>query len=167
MDNLLFYYSNLFQDHQKITLLNTRYVLYLSKLFPSHPDKRFCIILINAFKYLWNNLRICENSKHIFECLNKLMKYTLKKYILVNICFLLETSMDEHELIMENVLETICIIAVDVQFSHIQEICEIILNENILNIEICNRFYPLLTECLLKFPEECLTLFFKEQNIKV
>lgn len=75
--------------------------------------------------------------------------------------------MYEFEPILENVLETICIITVDTQFNHIQEICEIILNENILSTEICNRFYPLLTECLLKFPEECLTLFFKEQNIKV
>lgn len=65
-----------------------------------------------------------------------------------------------------NMLETIYLLT-DTQFFHIKEICETILNEDILNIDLCNKFYPLLTECLMKFPEDCLLLFFQEQNIKV
>jgi len=65
------------------------------------------------------------------------------------------------------VLETICIVVVDEQFNYIREICEIILNKSSLNMESCTKFYPLLAECLLKFPEKCLILFFKEENIKV
>lgn len=80
--------------------------------------------------------------------------------------FYLETSKYEFELILMNILKTIYLIT-DSQFFHIKEICEIILKADILNIDLSNRFYPVLTECLIKFPEDSLVLFFQEQNIKV
>lgn len=80
--------------------------------------------------------------------------------------FFLGKSKYELQHILLNVLETIYIIT-KTQFFHIKEICEIILNEDISNIEICYPFYPLLSKCLLKFPKDCIILFFQEINIKV
>lgn len=65
-----------------------------------------------------------------------------------------------------NILETIYLLT-KAQFFHVKEICEIILNEDIINIEICITFYTMLTKCLLKFPKECIILFFQEINMKV
>lgn len=80
--------------------------------------------------------------------------------------FCLETSKYNFEIILMSMLETIYLIT-NTQFFHIKEICEIILNEDIIHIDLCYTFYPLLTKCLMKFPKDCLVLFFQEQNIKV
>lgn len=64
------------------------------------------------------------------------------------------------------ILETFNLIK-EVQFFHVEELCVIILNGSVSNIDLCNRLYPLLTECLLKFPKDCSILFFQEQNVKV
>lgn len=65
MDKVFIYYSDLFQDHKQVTLVNIRYVLYLSKLFPSSPNSKLCNLLVNAFKHKWDDLHRCENSKNI------------------------------------------------------------------------------------------------------
>lgn len=83
-----------------------------------------------------------------------------------NNIFVLGTSTYELELSLEKILQIISQIT-ETQFFHIKEICEFILNQNTLNVKLCNRLYPFLTECLLKFPVECVQLFFLEQNIKV
>jgi len=83
-----------------------------------------------------------------------------------NNIFVLGTSMYEIELRLEKILQIVSQITVT-PFKHAKEICEFILNQNTLNVELCNRLYPYLTECLLKFPEDCVQLFFLEQNIKV
>lgn len=80
--------------------------------------------------------------------------------------FCLETSINKLEITLNNILEIISVIE-KTQFSHIQDICKIILNEDNLNIDLCNRFYPLLAECLLKFPEDCLETFLHEKTIQV
>jgi len=77
-----------------------------------------------------------------------------------------ETSTDELQLTLKNILETMSIIT-EIEFFHIKNISETILNEEILNINWCNTVYALLTECLLKFPEDCIDLFFQEQNLIV
>lgn len=58
-------------------------------------------------------------------------------------------------------------IITEIKFFHIQNISETILNEEILNIDWCNTLYALLTKCLLKFPEDCIDLFFQEHNLIV
>lgn len=78
----------------------------------------------------------------------------------------LGTSTYEIEQSLEKILQIVSQITAT-NFFHTKEICEFILNQNTLNVELCNRLYPYLTECLLKFPEECVQLFFLEQNIKV
>lgn len=65
MDELLLYYNDLFQDPEKVTLININYILYLTKLFPSGPNEMFCTTLFNSFKYLWNNQNHGKPSKQI------------------------------------------------------------------------------------------------------
>lgn len=79
---------------------------------------------------------------------------------------ILGTLKNELHLTLKNILKTIYVIK-KTQFFHVQKICEIILNENILNINDDNSFYPLLTKCLLKFPKDCAEFFFQEHNIMV
>lgn len=83
-----------------------------------------------------------------------------------NNIFVLEASMYELELNLEKIIQIVGQIN-ETPFFHIKELCEIILNQNTLNVELCNRLYPYLTECLLKFPVDCVQLFFLDQNIKV
>ncbi|XP_029341770.1 transformation/transcription domain-associated protein isoform X2 [Acyrthosiphon pisum] len=137
VDKLLLYYNDLFQDPEKVTLININYIFYVTKLFPSSPNKMFCTTLLNSFQYLWNNQNRCIHR----------------------------TSMYELELSLEKILQIVSQIT-ETHFFHIKEICEFILNQNTLNVELCNRLYPYLTECLLKFPVDCVQLFFLEQNIK-
>lgn len=73
---------------------------------------------------------------------------------------------NELELILENILEIISLIT-ETQFCNIKELCEIILVEDILKVDLCDRLYPWLFDCVLKFPTEFLALFFQEQSIKV
>lgn len=137
VDKLLLYYNDLFQDPEKVTLININYILYITKLFPSCSNETFCTTLLNSFKYLWGNQN-CYNHR---------------------------TSTYEIEQSLEKILQIVSQITAT-NFFHTKEICEFILNQNTLNVELCNRLYPYLTECLLKFPEECVQLFFLEQNIK-
>lgn len=65
MDKLLLHYTDLFQSHDKVTLVDIRFVFYLSKLFPSCPNSKLCTVLLNEFKYLWSYLKDCENSKYL------------------------------------------------------------------------------------------------------
>lgn len=83
-----------------------------------------------------------------------------------NNIFVLEATMFELEFNLEKIIQIVGQIT-EIQFFHIKEICEIIFNQNTLNVELCNRLYPYLTECLLKFPVDCIQLFFLDQNIKV
>jgi len=78
VDKILFYFAKLFQNNANVTLVNTQYILYLSKLYPSRLNKKFCTILMNTFKSLWDNLHHCKNSKHVFT--------TLIMYILILYC---------------------------------------------------------------------------------
>lgn len=78
----------------------------------------------------------------------------------------LDTSVYESELILKNLLEIISVLETK-QFFHIQEICTVILNEDVSNIELYTRLHPFLVECLSKFPEDCVVLFLNEKNIKV
>lgn len=64
MDKMLCFYIDHFQNHTNITLLNIRCVMYLSTLFPTHPNEIHCTILLNTFKHLWNDLQHCENSNN-------------------------------------------------------------------------------------------------------
>lgn len=80
--------------------------------------------------------------------------------------FFSETSIEELQLTLKNILETMTIIT-EIKFVHIKSISETILNEEILNIDWCNALYALLTKCLLKFPEDCIDLFLQEQNLIV
>ncbi|XP_025202207.1 transcription-associated protein 1-like [Melanaphis sacchari] len=137
VDKLLLYYDDLFQDPEKVTLININYILYITKLFPSSPNKMFCTTILNSFKYLWNNLN----------------------------CGIYRTSLYELELSLEKIIQIVSQIR-EAQFFHVKEICELVLNQNILNVELCNRLYPHLIECLLKFPVACIQLFFLDQNIK-
>lgn len=83
-----------------------------------------------------------------------------------NKIFAIGASTYELELSLEKILQIISQIT-ETHFFHIKDICEFILNQNTSNVELCNRLYPYLTECLLKFPVDCVQLFFLEQNIKV
>jgi len=65
VDKLLLYYNDLFQDPEKVTLININYIFYVTKLFPSGPNKMFCTTLLNSFQYLWNNQNRCIHSKEI------------------------------------------------------------------------------------------------------
>lgn len=85
-------------------------------------------------------------------------------HFVINFC--LEKSKEEIENHLKNVLKTICVIK-RTKFSHIKKMCNIFINEDILNIHLCNNFYPLLSECVLKFPEDSLGLFLQEKNIQV
>lgn len=73
---------------------------------------------------------------------------------------------NELELILENILEIVSLIT-ETQFCNVKELCEIILVEDTSKIDLCDRLYPWLFNCVLKYPTEFLTLFFLEQNIKV
>lgn len=74
--------------------------------------------------------------------------------------------MYELESFFEKMLQIVSQIT-ETKFVHTQEICELILNQNTLHSELCNRLYPYLTDCLLKFPVDCVKLFFLQKNIKV
>jgi len=67
------------------------------------------------------------------------------------------------KLVLKNILETISLLT-EIKFYHIQNICEVVLNKD---NDLCNLLNSLLTECLLKFPEDSVKLFFQEQYIKV
>lgn len=137
VDELLIYYNDLLQNPENFTLQNINFIFYMTKLFPSSPNKMFCTSILNSFKYLWNILN----------------------------CSIHKASMYELELNLEKIIQIVGQIT-ETPFFHIKEICEIILNQNTLNVELCNRLYPHLTECLLKFPVDCVQLFFLDQNIK-
>lgn len=74
--------------------------------------------------------------------------------------------MYESEIMLKNLLEIISLLTTT-QFIDIQDICTIILNEDVLNIELYTGLYPFLVECLSKFPEDCVVLFLDKQKIKV
>lgn len=65
MDKLLLYYNDLFQDPEKVTFININYIFYITKLFPSSPNKMFCTTLLNSFKYLWNDKNRFIHSKQL------------------------------------------------------------------------------------------------------
>ncbi|VVC36854.1 Hypothetical protein CINCED_3A003660 [Cinara cedri] len=138
VDKLLIHYNKLYGNNSKITLVNTRRIMYLSKLFPSRPSIILSSILLKSFKYFWNKKYNCKNKQSNCELEN-----TLK-----------------------NILEIMSLIKAT-QFFQVQEICEIILNADILLYrDLCNQLHPLLIKCLSKFPEDCVKMFFKDINIK-
>lgn len=80
--------------------------------------------------------------------------------------YFIERRKNELEHILKNILE-IFYLRTETKFNCIQEVCEIVFSVTSLDFELCNQFYPLLVECLTKFPENSLNLFFKEENLKV
>ncbi|XP_050530942.1 transcription-associated protein 1-like isoform X2 [Daktulosphaira vitifoliae] len=137
VDELLLYHTNLFQDYSMITMSKVKCVYYLSKLFPNRPNTIFCTTLLDIFKYIWTDLHYNKI---------KTVKY-------------------DHETLLVNIIEVISII-IPTEFCHIEEICEIILNRDIVKNELRIKLYPLLLECLLKFPSNSVLMFFREKNIK-
>lgn len=68
--------------------------------------------------------------------------------------------------IVENIIEVISLMT-NSNFSHIQGVFEIILNDVVKDIELYNRLHPLLINCSLKYPEKSVVIFFQERHVKV
>lgn len=72
---------------------------------------------------------------------------------------------NELKLILENILGIVSVLT-ETQFCNVKELCEIILVEDVSIIDLCDRLYPWLFDCVLKYPTEFLALFFQDK-IKV